>query len=132
MIGDDFAQLLAQVYTYDLEAPKDFHDAPTWLREEAYNGVGPDWLPALMRKWMTEQWGYFTPAAVIHDWEYQFPPIRCHEHFTEANERFHRNCLSLLAKGCPWYKRWLYKLRADKLADACEALGFDGYMAAGK
>ena len=132
MPGDVVAELLAQAITYDLEMPADFRLAPTWKVEEVYNGIGPDWLPKVMREWMTDRWGYFAPAALIHDWEYQFPIVRDRQHFTDANERFRRNCHLLLRKGCPWYKRWLYKLRADKLADACEAFGFDGYMAAGK
>lgn len=132
MIGDVIAELLAQAYTYDLEMPKDFLDAPTWLIEEVYNGIGPDWLPKVMRDWMTDRWSYFAPAAMIHDWEYQFAPERTHQHFTAANERLRRNCHLLLRKGCPWYKRWLYKIRADELADACQALGFNGYMEVGK
>ncbi len=132
MAGDVVADLLAQARTYDLEMPADFRLAPTWKVEEVYNGIGPDWMPKVMREWRPDRWSCFAPPALIHDWEYQFPPERNRTNFSAVNERFRRNCHLLLRKGCPWYKRWLYKLRADKLADACEAFGFDGYMAAGK
>lgn len=131
-VSDQFADLLAQVFTYDLEFQGSFGVASVEAREKAYNGIGPDWLPKEIREWMTDRWHYFAPAAVIHDWDYCHPIMRNKADFHEANERFRRNCHKLLRKGVPWYKRWLYKIRVDELADACELFGFAGYIAAGR
>lgn len=131
-VSDEFADLLAQVYTYDLKRQISFDQASVEQCQEAYNGIGPDWLPESIRDWMTDRWRYFAPAAVVHDWDYSNPTHRNRADFTQANERLRRNCKALLRKGVPWYKRWLYEIRVDELADACEMFGFGGYMAASK
>ena len=130
--SDEFADLMAQVFTYDLEFQGSFAVASMEAREKAYNGIGPVWLPSKIRSWMTAHWHFFAPAAAIHDWDYEHPVMRNRKDFHEANERLRRNCRRLLQmKGIPWYKRWLYKIRVDELADACELFGFKGYMEAG-
>ena len=127
----DIESLIAQIITWDLEAPLDFLKSTTGEKAAAYNGIGPDWLPESLRDWMTEQWGFFAAAAMIHDWEYTWTEDRSYASFRAINARFGRNCRTLLKKGVPWYKRPLYLFRADKLEDACNTWGFKGFLDAG-
>jgi hypothetical protein len=124
----DTADLVAQAYTYDLEMPKSLMLASLEAVEACSNGIGPDWLPECARAGLTEYLGYFAAAAVVHDWEYQHESDRSFAAFTRANERLRRNCKLLLRKGYPWYKRWLYRNRADMIADACQLWGWGAWQ----
>ena len=133
LLDDETADLIAQAITYDLDVPGDWVEASNDQRAETYNGIGPDWLPELLREWATSLWHYFAAAALIHDWEYATTKDRSKKSFWLINNRFRKNCKRLLKmKGCPWYKRWLYERRIDALADACDTFGFPGFLAAGK
>lgn len=124
----DIADLIAQIRTYDLERDPGFDLASLVQVNKHYNGIGPGWLPALVRNWLTEHYGYYAAATVIHDWEYWFSEDRGVVAFTASNERLRRNCKRLLQmKGCPWWKAWLYRRRVDMLADACQQLGWSAW-----
>lgn len=125
---DAVADLIAQARTYDLEMPEDFFLAPLDAVQAVYNGIGPDWLPARIRNWLTEHFEYFAAGAMIHDWEYEHTQDRSLKGFTDANERLRRNCKKLLAKGYPWYKRILYRNRPDVLASACQEFGWGAWQ----
>lgn len=124
---DHVANLWAQAITYDLEIPDSMRLASLEQVASAYNGIGPDWLPSHLRSWLTGRFGYFEAAALVHDWEYQYAQDRSHKAFTACNERLRRNCKALLAKGCPWYKRPMYRRRPDLLADACQICGWGAW-----
>jgi hypothetical protein len=124
--------LVAQIVTYDLEAPPMFWHTSLEDLERLYNGIGPDWLPKSIREAMTAHWGFYAPAALVHDYEYAMSEDRSFEAFTAANERMRRNCYKLNRKGYPWYKRWLYQLRSDKLADACQTFGWGAWNEASR
>lgn len=125
---DRVADLIAQVRTFDLERPSGFDLATLEEIAVAYNGFGPEWLPKGMRDWLAGINAYFEPAALIHDWEYQFAPDRSREAFTACNERLRRNCRHLLVKGFPWYKRWYYRVRPELIADAVQELGWSAWL----
>lgn len=124
----DTADLISQIRTYDLERPHLFDLSSLDAIHSIYNGIGPDWLPAPIRDWLTEHYGYFAAATVVHDYEFQ-KSDKSVIGFTASNERLRRNCKRLLdMKGCPWYKRWLYRRRVDLLADACQKFGWGAWV----
>lgn len=124
---DEVADLLAQIITYDLEYPDILMHTNINDLAGIYNGIGPDWMPESIREWMTERWQFFAAAALIHDYEYQMSTDKSREAFTACNERFRRNCHTLMKKSVPWYKRCLYRVRSDMLADACEKFGWSAW-----
>jgi hypothetical protein len=119
--------LVAQIVTYDLETPVMFWHTSLESLEALYNGIGPGWLPKGIRDMMTDHWGFYAAAALVHDYEYHMSEDRSRAAFTASNDRLRRNCHKLIRKGVPWHKRWLYLIRADKLADACEAFGWSAW-----
>lgn len=124
---DHIADLIAQVRTYDLERICGFDLATPEQIAGDYNGIGPEWLPKRLRARLTDINGYFEPAALVHDWEYRSSEDRSREAFTACNERLRRNCQRLLAKGCPWHKRWYYRMRVDLIADTVQAIGWSAW-----
>jgi len=88
-----------------------------WLME-AYNGIGPEFLGASLRKKSTAWFHVFEPAALIHD-------ARNHVSdgtrlaFGYANYEFRFNCLRLADRAYPWWnwKRYRARLVAGALFD---------------
>ena len=80
-----------------------------WL-SDAYNGIGPEFLPPALRKKVTDWLHVFEPAALIHD-------ARNHvsdgtrKGFEAANDEFLRNCRKLADFWHPWYSWRRYRAR---------------------
>ena len=70
---------------------------------EAYNGIGPEFLPPSVREAVTTHFAVFAPAAVIHDLRNEFSD-GTHEKFHAANDEFLRNCLALIDHKYPWWR----------------------------
>ena len=88
-----------------------------WLAE-AYNGIGPEFLPPALRAKVTDLLHIFEPAALIHD-------ARNHvsdgsrKNFEQANDEFLWTCRKLADFRYPWWswKRYRARLVADALYD---------------
>ena len=80
-----------------------------WLCE-AYNGIGPEFLPPALRAKVTDWLHIFEPAALIHD-------ARNHvsdgsrKGFEQANDEFLWNCRKLADFRYPWYSWKRYRAR---------------------
>lgn len=80
-----------------------------WL-SEAYNGIGPEFLPSATRAKVTKWLHVFEPAALIHD-------ARNHvsdgtrKLFEEANAEFLFNCRKLADFWYPWWSWRRYRAR---------------------
>ena len=81
---------------------------------DGYNGIGPEFLPPLLREKVSEFLHIFKPAAVGHDLRNEFSD-GTREGFNAANEEFYRNCLRLADWHYPWYSRDRYRARAAAL-----------------
>ena len=92
-----------------------------------YNGIGPDRFPDWLRKIVTESAGIFEPAAVIHDVEYYEGGTR--EQFTAANDRFRRNCYTLVKDRYGWYdiRLYLWMNKARRWSNYCQLFGWEGW-----
>ena len=83
-------------------------DYATLCRE--YNGIGPEWAGASVRDWITQHFGLFEPAALIHDLRnYRSDGTRAA--FEAANDEFLKNCLKLVNYSFPWFRLKRYTLR---------------------
>lgn len=87
----------------------------TWLGSarcaEAYNGIGPEFLPAAVRDRITRYLALFEPAALIHDARTDASD-GSRERFLAANDEFRRNCLKLANRAYSWYDWRRYRARA--------------------
>lgn len=92
-----------------------------------YNGIGPDRFPDWLRKIVTESAELFEAAALIHDVEYDEGGTR--EQFTAANDRFSRNCYTLVKDRYGWYdiRRYLWMNKARRWSNYCELFGWSGW-----
>lgn len=92
-----------------------------------YNGIGPDRFPDWLRKIVTESAELFEAAALVHDVEYDEGGTR--EQFTAANDRFRRNCYTLVKDRYGWYdpRRYLWMNKARRWSNYCELFGWSGW-----
>ena len=92
-----------------------------------YNGIGPDRFPDWLREIVTASADLFEPAALIHDVEYHEGGTR--EQFTAANDRFRRNCYTLVKDRYGWYdpRRYLWLNKARRWGNYCQLFGWEGW-----
>ena len=92
-----------------------------------YNGIGPDRFPDWLRKIVTASTELFEAAALIHDLE--FYEGGTSEQFTAANNRFRRNCYTLVKARYGWYdpRRYLWMNKARRWSNYCELFGWYGW-----
>ena len=112
-------ELVRKAYGLDLEGVHILDKYSITQIESIYNGIGPDRFPDWLRKLVTESAGIFEPAAVIHDVEYYEGGTR--EQFTAANDRFCRNCYTLVKDRYGWYdiRRYLWMNKARHWSNYC-------------
>ena len=120
-------ELIQKAYSLNLEG---VHILDKYSVEEIgkiYNGIGPDRFPDWLRKIVTESASLFEAAALIHDVEYDEGGTR--EQFTAANDRFRRNCYTLVKDRYGWYdiRRYLWMNKARRWSNYCQLFGWDGW-----
>lgn len=84
----------------------------------AYNGIGPEWMPAELREKVSGYLDLFAPAALIHDMRYQVSD-GSRKGFNFANMEFWSNCVKLAEDAYPWWnwRRYGARLAAAALYD---------------
>ena len=120
-------ELIQKAYSLNLEG---VHILDKYSVEEIgkiYNGIGPDRFPDWLRKIVTESASLFEAAALIHDVEYDEGGTR--EQFTAANDRFRRNCYTLVKDRYGWYdiRRYLWMNKARHWSSYCQLFGWEGW-----
>lgn len=90
----------------------------------AYNGIGPEWMPADLRKKVSAYLDLFAPAALIHDMRYQVSDGSRYG-FNFANMEFWGNCVKLAEDAYPWWnwRRYGARLAAAALYDFVRSQG---------
>jgi len=81
-----------------------------WL-SEAYNGIGPEFLPVQVREKVTKWLQLFEPAALIHD-SRNHVSDGFRAAFEHANAEFLCNCRKLADWFYPWWNWRRYRARA--------------------
>lgn len=120
-------ELIRKIKTMELEGAEILDRFTAEAIGKIYNGIGPDRFPDWLRKIVTESAGIFEPAAVIHDVEYDIGGTW--QDFTDANERFRRNCYRLVKAEYPWWSplRYAWLNKARRWANYCQLFGWEGF-----
>lgn len=120
-------ELRKKCYELELEGKEILDKYTDEDLEEIYNGIGPDRFPDWLREIVTESAELFEPAALIHDVEYEEGGTK--EQFTEANERFKRNCYALVKERFALYdiRRYLWMNKARRWSNYCQLFGGEGW-----
>lgn len=120
-------ELIRKIKTMELEGAEILDRFTAEAIGKIYNGIGPDRFPDWLRELVTESAGIFEPAAVIHDVEYDIGGDWLD--FTQANERFKRNCYKLVKDKYGWYNplRYAWLNKARRWANYCQLFGWEGY-----
>lgn len=95
-------RLLSACAHYRLDGTALVASMPIAFLVQAYNGIGPDWAPEIVRDAYTALHADFEPAAFIHDTDTELSD-GTHEKFVEANERFLTNCTIIAKSKYAWY-----------------------------
>jgi hypothetical protein len=66
--------------------PEGFLSKSNLELRDAYNGIGAEWMPSLLRRLITKLFGYMEPAALVHDIDF-LNPVKSFKNFTIANLR---------------------------------------------
>jgi len=67
---------------------------------EGYNGIGPEFLPARVRDFISDKLAIFASCAVIHDMRNDVAD-GTRERFLAANDEFRWNCLAMAERAYP-------------------------------
>ena len=120
-------ELIRKIKTMELEGAEILDSFSLDEIGRIYNGIGPDRFPDWLRELVTESAGIFEPAAVIHDVEYDIGGTW--QDFTDANERFRRNCYRLVKAEYPWWSllRYAWLNKARRWANYCQLFGWEGF-----
>ena len=120
-------ELIRKIKTMELEGAEILDRFTAEAIGKIYNGIGPDRFPDWLRELVTESAGIFEPAAVIHDVEYDIGGTW--QDFTDANERFRRNCYRLVKAEYPWWSplRYAWLNKARRWANYCQLFGWEGF-----
>ena len=107
-----------------------------WLAElslgkirAAYNGIGPEWLPARIREKLNKHLGLFAVCAVIHDCRFAYDNDASAAKFNAANDELDRNCRIVADATYKWWqiRRYLARRAGRIMADACREFGWSAW-----
>lgn len=76
-----------------------------------YNGCGPEWMGADLRRRLTQRLALYEPAFLIHDNEF-YCSDGTRASFDAANDRLEHNCLTIANATYPYDGRQLPRLKA--------------------
>jgi len=95
----------------------------------AYNGIGPEWLPASIRAKLDKWLDTFSIGAVIHDCRFVYDNDGEDAKFRAANDELERNCLIVADATYAWYNpvRYLARWRGRHIAEACRDFGWGAW-----
>ena len=97
----------------------------------AYNGTGPEFLPATIRAKLDDFARPFLPAVMVHDVDYTFSDGTVGS-FRSANRRLLVNCILCAFDAQPWYSwsRYALILEAWAFYRACAKFGWIPWLLA--
>ena len=96
-----------------------------------WNGIGPEWLPAVVRYKLTKYLAIFAPACFIHDFHFWAMGNTLKE-FEWANDCLERNARRCIDSETKWYqllRRMAGYYAAHLLAEACRNYGWSAFIA---
>ena len=128
---NEIAELQQKAVELDLEeAPIIAQFTPEELLI-VWNGIGPEWLPAVVRYKLTKYLAIFAPACFIHDFHFWAMGNTLKE-FEWANDCLERNARRCIDGETKWYqilRRMAGYYAAHLLAEACRKYGWSSFVA---
>lgn len=99
--------------------------------EKAYNGTGPEFLPAPIRAKLDAVCRPFLPAVMVHDVDFTRSDGTVGS-FRAANRRLLVNCIICAIDAHPWYSwhRYVLILEAFVIYRACSKFGWIAWRSA--
>lgn len=99
--------------------------------QQIYNGIGPEWFPAKLRKLINAFHPTLKPVALQHDFDYA-TGSGTWEDFCQANSNFAANGRIAADAAYPWWhpRRYLVRRQASIFADLCQSCGWKAYLSA--
>ena len=93
--------------------------------EKAYNGTGPEFLPAPIRQKLDSICRPFLPAVMVHDVDYTRSDGTVGS-FRTTNQHLLCNCITCAMHAHPWYswRRYALVLEACVIYRACSKFGW--------
>ena len=92
-----------------------------------YNGCGPEWMGADLRRRLTQRLAIYEPAFLIHDNDFHCSD-GTRESFDAANDRLEHNCLTVANATYPYDGEQLPRLKARNeallIGEACRHLAW--------
>jgi len=97
----------------------------------AYNGTGPEFLPARIRERLDRIASPFLPAVMVHDVDYTFSDGTVAS-FRKANVRLLVNCVRCALDAHPWHswRRYALVIEAAAIYRACRRFGWIAWRSA--
>lgn len=137
-MGEARAKKLEEIEALQKKAIRlDLEEAPIiaqFTPEElliVWNGIGPEWLPAVVRYKLTKYLAIFAPACFIHDFHF-WAMGNTLEEFEWANDVLERNARRCIDSETKWYqiiRRMAGYYAAHLLAEACRKYGWSAFTA---
>ena len=137
-MGEARAKKLEEIEALQKKAVElDLEEAPIiaqFTPEElliVWNGIGPEWLPAVVRYKLTKYLAIFAPACFIHDFHF-WAMGNTLEEFEWANDVLERNARRCIDSETKWYqllRRMAGYYAAHLLAEACRNYGWSAFIA---
>lgn len=115
-------------YLFPAEKGHDFNKLEQFLIKQS-NGIGPSYLPRLIRSLLTLHFSTFKLAAIIHDAHYSIVP-KTIEEFKFANKMFYNNCLILADHEPNFIKRKYYRMQALIMYQVVVKFGWRAFIEA--
>ena len=99
--------------------------------EKAYNGTGPEFLPAPIRAKLDAACRPFLPAVMVHDVDFTRSDGTVGS-FRAANRRLLFNCITCALNEYPWYswRRYALVLEAFVIYRVCSKFGWIAWRSA--
>ena len=105
---DYFEKIVEKASELNLAGVELVSQVGTSVARREYNGIGPEFFPAELRRKITEFLGLFEPAALIHDLR-NFRSNGSRWTFRYANDEFLANCRACASDAYPWYSWKRYR-----------------------
>lgn len=99
--------------------------------EQICNGIGPEFFPDELRKFIDSMTPTLRAAAMVHDLDF-FMGAGTYSDFSAANRRLEKNGCIAAAEKYAFYdpRRYIVQATARKFAELCQKFGWKAYLAA--
>lgn len=123
-------KLMKLALRFDLAGTEVFDRFTVDEIHEIWNGIGPEWMPSILRNMISGLHPSLAPVALIHDVEWSLSS-KSVEHFTATNNRFKENGKKIAFGLYCWYnpRRYMVWNQSVRFGKLCQMFGWNAYLA---